>query len=53
MIIGGKINEIETFGVSSKKATINQDRLGKLQHMLTKGLYSDGESAVIVEWTKK
>lgn len=50
MIIGGKINEIETFGVSSKKATINQDRLGKLQFLLTKGLYSDPESAVIVEW---
>lgn len=51
MIIGKQINELETYGVESKKATINQNSIAKLQYLLTKGLYSDPESAVIVEWT--
>lgn len=36
---------------NSKKATINQEKLGKLQYLLTKGLYQDPVGAVIVEWT--
>lgn len=52
MIIGQQQNDIVKTGIdSSKKATINQDKLAKLQNILTKGLYSDAESAVIVEWT--
>lgn len=36
---------------SAKKATINQDKIAKLQYLLTKGLYSDPISATIVELT--
>ena len=36
---------------SSKKATINQGKIAKLQYLLTKGLYSDPISATIVELT--
>lgn len=51
MIIGQQQNNIEKIGLdSSKKAGINQDKLGKLQYILTKGLYQDAQSAVIVEW---
>lgn len=52
MIINSKQQDIIKTGEdTAKKATINQDKLAKLQHILTKGLYSDPESAVIVEWT--
>lgn len=52
MIIEKNINDIKKDGdFSSKKAIINQDKLAKLQFLLTKGLYSDPVSAVIVEWT--
>src|SRR5688572_3737040 len=34
-----------------KKATISQDNIGKLQYILTKGLYSDPITAVIAEIT--
>ena len=53
MIIAAKQQDIIKTGEdTSKKATINQDKLAKLQYLLTKGLYSDPESAIIVEWTK-
>lgn len=52
MIIAAKQKDIIKTGEdTSKKATINQDKLAKLQYLLTKGLYSDPESAIIVEWT--
>lgn len=52
MIIAQAQNDIVKHGIdASKKATINQDKLAKLQFLLTKGLYSDPESAIIVEWT--
>jgi len=52
MVIGNKQQDvIKTGEDTSKKATINQDKLAKLQYLLTKGLYSDGESATLVEWT--
>lgn len=52
MIIAQQQNDIVKSGLdNSKKATINQDKLAKLQYLLTKGLYSDPESAIIVEWT--
>lgn len=34
---------------NSKVATISRDKLSKLQYMLTNGLYSDAQSAIIVE----
>ena len=52
MQITGKINNIEVEGeVTSKKATLNQDKITKLQWMLTKALYQDPQSATVVEWT--
>ena len=53
MIIKGRNNDITIEGApfETKKATINQDEMSKLQYLLTKGLYSDPISAVIVEWT--
>jgi len=52
MIIAQKYNDVIVDGDNtSKKATINQDKLGKLQYLLTAGLYQDPISAVIVEWT--
>ncbi len=52
MVIGAKNNDILKIGEdTSKKATINQDEVAKLQYLLTKGLYSDPTAAVIVEWT--
>ncbi len=51
MILEGNKNDIKKDGdFSSKKATIDPDKLSKLQYILTKGLYSDPISAVIVEW---
>ena len=44
-------NVLVTGEDSSKKATINQDKIAKLQYLLTKGLYSDPISATIVELT--
>src|SRR6187549_1606439 len=35
----------------SKQATISGDKIGKLQYILTKGLYSDPVTAVIAEIT--
>lgn len=52
MIIGDKKNDIEMVGQdTSKKATISQDKMAKLQYLLTKGLYKDPQTAVIAEWT--
>lgn len=52
MIIAQKYNDVIVDGENtSKKATINQNKLSKLQHLLTAGLYQDPVSAVIVEWT--
>jgi len=51
MIIAKEQNDVEKIGFeTSKKATINQAEMAKLQYLLTKGLYSDPVSAVIVEW---
>lgn len=36
---------------NSKQATINQDKMAKLQSMLTSGLYQDPISACITEWS--
>lgn len=52
MIIGDKKADIEVVGQNtSKKATISQDKMAKLQYLLTKGLYKDPQTAVIAEWT--
>lgn len=51
MIIKNSSSQImEVSGdVSSKKATINQDKIRKLQYILTEGLYKDAIGAVINE----
>lgn len=51
MIIGDqKSSIVEVYGENtSKKATINGEKLKKLQYILTQGLYSDPMAAVIVE----
>ncbi len=36
---------------TSKKAKISENKLSKLQYLLTKGLYKDPITAVIAEWT--
>lgn len=51
MIITQQTGDIVKQGFSSKKATINPNEVAKLQYILTKGLYEDAESAVIVEWS--
>lgn len=52
MIIQESIKEVEVVGEdTSKKAKISQDKLAKLQYLLTKGLYKDPITAVIAEWT--
>ncbi len=53
MIIDNQRNGIlEVYGEhSGKVATINQDKLAKLQYILTEGLYSDPMGATIVEIT--
>lgn len=52
MILNKETNTIEKIGIeNSKKATINFNEIAKLQHILTKGLYSDPVAAVIVEWS--
>lgn len=52
MIIGDKKADVEVVGQNtSKKATISQDKMAKLQYLLTKGLYKDPQTAVIAEWT--
>lgn len=52
MIIQEAIKEVEVVGEdTSKKAKISQDKLAKLQYLLTKGLYKDPITAVIAEWT--
>lgn len=52
MIIDEKVKSLEMVGEdSSKRATISQNKLAKLQYLLTKGLYKDPITAVIAEWT--
>ena len=52
MIIQQQQNDIIKSGLdSSKKATINQDKLAKLQYILTKGLYQDPIGSLINEWS--
>ena len=51
MIIQEKTKDLIVVGEhNSKKAKISQDKLSKLQYLLTKGLYKDPISATIVEW---
>lgn len=52
MKLNQETNDVIVFGEdNSKKAKISEDKLSKLQYLLTKGLYKDPISAVIVEWT--
>ncbi len=52
MIIEEAVKDLEIVGEdTSKKAKISQDKLAKLQYLLTKGLYKDPITAVIAEWT--
>ena len=52
MIINKVTNEVLKTGEdTSKKATINQDKIAKLQYNLTKGLYQDPIGSVINEWS--
>ena len=52
MIINKQTNEILRTGEdTSQKATINQDKIAKLQYILTKGLYQDPIGSVINEWS--
>jgi hypothetical protein len=52
MIIAEKVKDLVVVGEdTSKKAKISQDKLAKLQYLLTKGLYKDPITAVIAEWT--
>lgn len=52
MIIAQQQNDIVKSGLdNSKKATINQDKLSKLQYILTKGLYQDPIGSLINEWS--
>lgn len=42
MIIKEQVKQVTVVGEdTSKKAKISQDKLGKLQYLLTKGLYKD------------
>ncbi len=52
MIIDNQKSDVLVFGATqTKKATISQDKMAKLQQLLTKGLYKDPIAAVITEWT--
>lgn len=52
MIINKQTNEVLKTGEdTSKRATINQDKIAKLQYILTKGLYQDPIGSVINEWS--
>lgn len=52
MIIQEQVKDVVVIGDdTSKKAKISQDKLAKLQYLLTKGLYKDPITAVIAEWT--
>lgn len=52
MILEEKVKDLVVVGEdTSKKAKISQDKLKKLQYLLTKGLYKDPITAVIAEWT--
>jgi len=52
MIIEEAVKDTVVVGEDdSKKAKISQDKLAKLQYLLTKGLYKDPITAVIAEWT--
>lgn len=51
MIINSQSEKtVAVIGGESKQATLNAGEIAKLQYLLTKGLYSDPISAVIVEW---
>lgn len=51
MIINQNTNDVLRIGeeTDTKQATINADKMSKLQHMLTSGLYNDPISACMVE----
>ena len=53
MIINQNTNDVLRIGeqTDTKQATINADKMSKLQHMLTSGLYNDPISACMVEWS--
>lgn len=52
MIIQEKKSDVFVIGAdTSKQAGISTSKIGKLQYLLTKGLYKDPISAVITEWT--
>ena len=52
MIIQEQTKDVVVIGEdTSKRAKISQDKLAKLQYLLTKGLYKDPITAVIAEWT--
>lgn len=51
MIINEQYSVIKTGEDTSKQATINPEKLAKLQYILTKGLYKDAVGSTIVEWT--
>lgn len=52
MIISDQTKDLVIIGEdTSRKAGISQDKLSKLQYLLTKGLYRDPITAVIAEWT--
>lgn len=52
MIIEKKASDVSITGDTNlQQAKINQSKLAKLQHILTKGLYKDPITAVIAEWT--
>jgi HSP90 family molecular chaperone len=49
---GKQINNLVVVGENNTQtATINQAKIGKLQYLLTNGLYSDGIGSTIVEIT--
>ena len=52
MIIDEKVKDVVVDGEdTSKKARISENKMAKLQYLLTKGLYKDPITAVIAEWT--
>jgi len=52
MIVAEKVKDLVVIGEDqSKKAKISENKLAKLQYLLTKGLYKDPVTAVIAEWT--
>lgn len=52
MIVENKVSDVMIVGGGNiKKATINENKMAKLQYLLTKGLYKDPITAVVAEWT--